>query len=276
MAEKRTRRRFTAGFKAQAVKRLLEGGKGLSEVATELRLSPGELSAWRTEHLAAGLEALAACQAEQAETLGQGLLLQPPQPLGDALLGTVQPGQEHAGAALNRVGHHRTLGEFQRQGCVDHFGRDLEQRGGERPQLLGGQAAMALVHGLGQRVGDLGAGADHRRLLDPEPHRDLIGGLEADAADVAGEAVGVVRDHLDRVGAVGLEDPHCPRGAHTMAVQEQHDRADHLLLGPARRATSRQRAAGLASGRLSWARQQARGRTGGISTPPISGLVGSA
>ena len=40
MAERRTRRRFTAEFKAefkaQAVKRLLEGGKGLSEVATEL------------------------------------------------------------------------------------------------------------------------------------------------------------------------------------------------------------------------------------------------
>ena len=41
MAEKRTRRRFTTEFKAQAVKRLLEGGKGLSEVATELGLSPG-------------------------------------------------------------------------------------------------------------------------------------------------------------------------------------------------------------------------------------------
>ena len=34
MAEKRTRRRFTAEFKAEAVKRLLEGGKGLGEVAT--------------------------------------------------------------------------------------------------------------------------------------------------------------------------------------------------------------------------------------------------
>ena len=44
MAEKRTRRRFTAEFKAQAVKRLLEGGKGLSEVATELGLSTGQLS----------------------------------------------------------------------------------------------------------------------------------------------------------------------------------------------------------------------------------------
>jgi transposase len=67
MAERRTRRRFTAEFKAQAVKRLLEG-KGLSEVATELGLSPGQLSTWRNQHLAAGsAEALAARKAEQAE-----------------------------------------------------------------------------------------------------------------------------------------------------------------------------------------------------------------
>ena len=65
MAEKRTRRRFTAEFKTQAVERLLEGGRGLSEVATELGLSPGQLSGWRNEHLAAGsAEALAARKAE--------------------------------------------------------------------------------------------------------------------------------------------------------------------------------------------------------------------
>jgi transposase-like protein len=69
MTERRTRRRFTAEFRAQAVKRLLDGGKGLSEVATELGLSPGQLSAWRNEHLAAGsAEALAQRRAEQAET----------------------------------------------------------------------------------------------------------------------------------------------------------------------------------------------------------------
>ena len=70
MAEKRTRRRFTAEYKAQAVQRLLEGSKPLSDVAAELGLSPGQLSSWRTEHLAAGsAEALAARKAEQAETL---------------------------------------------------------------------------------------------------------------------------------------------------------------------------------------------------------------
>ena len=68
MAQKRTRRRFTAEFKAQVVKRVTEGGKGLSEVATELGVSTGQLSTWRTEHLAAGsAEALAARKAEEAE-----------------------------------------------------------------------------------------------------------------------------------------------------------------------------------------------------------------
>ena len=70
MAERRTRRRFTAEFKAQAVRRLLEGGKGLAEVATELGLSPGQLGSWRAEHLAAGsAEALALRKAEEAELL---------------------------------------------------------------------------------------------------------------------------------------------------------------------------------------------------------------
>src|SRR3569833_2145697 len=68
MAERRKRRRFTAEFKAEAVKRLIEGGKGLSEAATELGISPGQLSGWRNEHLAAGsAEALAGRKAEQAE-----------------------------------------------------------------------------------------------------------------------------------------------------------------------------------------------------------------
>src|SRR4051812_38543413 len=68
MGERRKRRRFTTEFEAEAVKRLLDGGKGLGEVATELGLSPGQLSGWRDEHLAAGsAEALAARKAEQAE-----------------------------------------------------------------------------------------------------------------------------------------------------------------------------------------------------------------
>jgi transposase len=69
MAERRTRRQFTPEFKAQAVQRLLESGKSLSEIATELGVSSGQLSQWRNEQLAAGsAEALAARKAEQVET----------------------------------------------------------------------------------------------------------------------------------------------------------------------------------------------------------------
>jgi transposase len=69
MAERRTRRQFTAEFKAQAVKRVLEGGKPLAEVATELGVGTGQLSTWRMEQLAAGsAEALATRRAEEAET----------------------------------------------------------------------------------------------------------------------------------------------------------------------------------------------------------------
>jgi transposase len=69
MAERRTRRQFSAEYKARAVQRLLESGRPLSEMATELDVSSGQLSQWRTEHLAAGsADALAARKAEQAET----------------------------------------------------------------------------------------------------------------------------------------------------------------------------------------------------------------
>ena len=60
MTERR-KRRFMAGL----VGRLLKGGRGLSEVATELGLSPGQLGACRNEHSAAGsAEALAQREAE--------------------------------------------------------------------------------------------------------------------------------------------------------------------------------------------------------------------
>ena len=71
MAERRTRRRFTAEFEARAVERLLEGGKGLSEVATGLDVGTGQLSTWRGEQLAAGsAEALVRRKAEEAEVQG--------------------------------------------------------------------------------------------------------------------------------------------------------------------------------------------------------------
>jgi hypothetical protein len=79
---------------------------------------------------------------------------------------------------------------------------------------------------------DAGTRSDHRGLLDPQPGGDDVGRLEADPAHVAGEAVGVLREYLDGVRAVGLEDPHGARGADAVFVEEDHDLADDLLIGP--------------------------------------------
>jgi hypothetical protein len=54
---------------------------------------------------------------------------------------------------------------------------------------------------------------------------------KADASHVAGEPIGIGLDSPDRPWPVGLVDAHRPRGAQAVAVQEQNDAADRLLLG---------------------------------------------
>ena len=108
----------------------------------------------------------------------------------------------------------------------------LEQLLGQRHEFVRRKAAMALVHGLGQRIGNPGANPDHRRLFDTELHGDGVGGLEADTADIARQAVRVLGHDLDSVGTVGLENPYRPRGAYAVAVQKNHDLPHRLLLDP--------------------------------------------
>ena len=64
----RTRRRFTAEFKAEAIKLLEESGQPPQAVAEELGVHANQLRGWRNERLAAGsAEALARQKAEAAE-----------------------------------------------------------------------------------------------------------------------------------------------------------------------------------------------------------------
>src|ERR1035441_7949840 len=53
--------------------------------------------------------------------------------------------------------------------------------------------------------------------------RDLIRRREADPIDVFRQHVRIAPHLLDRLLAIRLEDSYRPAGAHTMAVQEQHD-----------------------------------------------------
>ena len=128
-----------------------------------------------------------------------------------------RPARKTQRCPSSAVGDHVARLQLQAERGPDQLLRHLQQLARERHQLLLGQAAVALLHGLGQREGDAGAHPDHRRALDAQPLGDPVGGAEADAADVAGEPVGVLADDAHRLGAVGLVDAHRPRGADPVA-----------------------------------------------------------
>ena len=77
---------------------------------------------------------------------------------------------------------------------------------------------MPFPAGLKQGVVDASSQADHRGRFDAQPGGDGISGAEADAADVARQAIGVLCHHLHGVIAVRLEDPHGTGGADAVAV----------------------------------------------------------
>ena len=56
--------------------------------------------------------------------------------------------------------------------------------------------------------------------------------LKTDAANIPGKLIGVLGHDLHGVRAVGLEDAYRPGGSNTIAVQEDHDLPNNLLLGP--------------------------------------------
>jgi hypothetical protein len=114
---------------------------------------------------------------------------------------------------------------------ADQLLRHVEELFSQRRKFGHRQTAMAVVHRFGQCVGDSGPHPDHGCLVDAELHGDGVGCLEADATDVSGQAVRVLRHDLHRVGAVGLLDTHRSRRPDAVAVQEHHDLADDLLLG---------------------------------------------
>ena len=99
-------------------------------------------------------------------------------------------------------------------------------------QVVLGQVDVALVGGLPQQV-ERGA---HRALggvgRDAELGGDLVGGLEADAVDLARQAVGVVLDHGDRGVAVALVDAHRQGGGDAVVGEEDHHLLDRALLAP--------------------------------------------
>jgi hypothetical protein len=106
--------------------------------------------------------------------------------LRDLPFGVVETGEKDAAPVVEIIGNDGAVLKFEADSRLDQLRRHLEQLLREGNELVRWQAAMSVVHRLGERVGDAGTDANERGFLDAELGRDLVGGAEADTSNVAG------------------------------------------------------------------------------------------
>ena len=155
--------------------------------------------------------------------------------VGDRALGLVQRRQEDTGLLVHRVGHQDLVGDLLVNRALDDLAGDLQELDRQRHQFGVRQPAVPLGRRLCQGVRHAGLRTQGRVQRNADLLGDRVGRQEADAANVPREPVRVVLHHGDGFVAIGLEDPHRARGGHAVGVQEHHDLADDLLVGPAGR-----------------------------------------
>ncbi len=130
----------------------------------------------------------------------------------------LETSQKYTRRVAHPVGDHRALPQFEVEAGLDQLLRHLKELLGQGHQFIRRQTAMTFVHRLGQRIGN--SRTNPGGFLNAEIHGDCVGSLEPDATDIAGEPLGIFRHHLDGIGTVGLEDPHCPCATDAVAMQE--------------------------------------------------------
>ena len=92
---------------------------------------------------------------------------------------------------------------------------------------------MPFVRELSQRIEDAAPAAPRILLTVSHLRGDAVGGLEADAPDVVGKAVGILPHLVDALLAVLPVDFGRIGRTHAVALQKEHDVLDVLLLLPA-------------------------------------------
>ncbi len=154
------------------------------------------------------------------------------QPPDDAALG-VEVGRQVEHVALVDLLAPGAVGRQQPLDRLAHLDLGDRQRLDAAPdQLVLRQEDVAVVGGLPEQVERRAHHPLRRVGREAELRGDLVGGLEADAVDLAGQAVRVVLDDADRRVAVALVDPHRQGGGDRVVGQEDHHLLDRALLLP--------------------------------------------
>ena len=78
------------------------------------------------------------------------------------------------------------------------------------------RAAISIGDHLDECIRNAGSRPQHRILPDAELCRQLMGGAEADAANLTGQQIAILPDQWNGVSAIGLVDAHRPHRADAM------------------------------------------------------------
>ena len=135
----------------------------------------------------------------------------------------VEGRQEDRGLAVQGFRHQVGGRGLHLDGPFDRLGRHLQELRGALRQPLPFRGAVSFRRQFPEHVVQGGPHPDHGIGRDAQLPGDDVRGDEADAADVEGQAVGVVPDAADGVFAVHPVDARGPGAADAVGVQEDHD-----------------------------------------------------
>ncbi len=158
---------------------------------------------------------------------------------GDLLLGAVEHGQLGEGGAGQRLGHaarrvlrEALVGDEGGDAGGDALARGLEQRGRVIAQVGLAQRGVALLLERIHREEDAGVEARRGVVGEAEVDGDAVGGLEADAVDLARHAIGLGLQDLARLAAVFVDQLHALAGRHAVGLEKDVEFAKGALLVP--------------------------------------------
>ncbi len=115
---------------------------------------------------------------------------------------------------------------------LQQLGGGLEERGGIVDELAAWVGGVPfLLQGL-ERIDEPGVKTRRSVVGVAEVDGDAVGGLEADAVDLTGDAVGLVHHDLLRLGAVFVDELHALRGGDAVGLEENMHFAQGFLLLP--------------------------------------------
>ena len=129
-------------------------------------------------------------------------------------LSAVERGEEDAAPALDRILDHGARRDLRGERGLDQPGRHLQQRFGERHELLDRQAAMPVIHRLGQGMRDAGAHPDRRDMYEGTRRAEVDSAIVlhnastqfADGGEFGfGAEIGIATGRMHARGPVGVE-----------------------------------------------------------------------